>query len=168
MSRNTSEMAKSREVMTFFKSSFKYSSKSLNNGRISPLHPFLQLSVDKQKETVDQQCGYCGKNNFRYHDLLKIVKEIQSGPYQETEHIYIHVISQIIGNAQNQRQGNIILIIIFGENTVKIPCINKKQGIKSKWPAVKQIQIPAALPSINPFINTRIRSRFGAADKKAI
>jgi hypothetical protein len=103
------------------------------------LLPRLQLTVYKKKETVNNQGGYGCKYDFRNHDFNKVMAEIQPVSDQETEYINIHIVCQIIDDAQHKRQCNIVLIIVLCADSVQVSHIDVKQGIKAKRTAVKKI-----------------------------
>ena len=96
-----------------------------------PAHPACGLPTGRSDRSKDQ---------LRDDDLLCIIKEVQTVADQKTENVNIQVIDQLIDQAHQQRQVDVILIIILGTDSIEIADIDKQQGIKAKWPAIKKIQ----------------------------
>ena len=100
----------------------------------------VQSAIGWQKEAVDQQGRHHRKNQLRNDDLPCVIKEIQPVPDQKTEHINIQVIDQLVDQAHDQRQVDIVLIVVLGADAVEIADVDKQQRIKAKRTAVEQIQ----------------------------
>ena len=79
-------------VITFLNHSRRYSFRSSNNVRISPLFPFFQFPVDKKEKPVYDKRRNRGKYDLRDNDGDQIMPKIQTIPYQEPEYIDVQVI----------------------------------------------------------------------------
>ena len=110
---------------------------------IFPFPPIVQLiqsPVCRQEEAINKQRCYNCEDQLWYDDFLCVIKKIQPVADQKTEHVNIQVVDQFIDQTHDQRQIDIVLIVILGADAVEIADVDEQQCIKTEGAAEKQIQ----------------------------
>ena len=80
-----------------------------------------------------------GGRKYLLCSLIVTQSFMQTPPDQKAEYVNIHTVNQLVKHTENQGQSDIVFIVVFGENAIKVTNVNQNQGIKAKWPAVEQI-----------------------------